>query len=61
MDVRSLVRRVHTECAQIPQAVVNSGDLSTVLGVADLSEEDGGSHLGQTVAEAKEQSTGDVH
>jgi hypothetical protein len=29
--------------------------------MADLSEKNWGGHLGQTVAEAKEQATGNVH
>jgi hypothetical protein len=52
---------MHTESAQVPQAIVNSGDLSTVLRVADFGEENGGCHLGKTVAKAKEQSTDNVH
>lgn len=59
----SLITKIslHTQCAQVPQAVIDGSDLATVLGMADLGQENWGGHLGQTVAEAKEQATGDVH
>jgi hypothetical protein len=50
-----------TQGPQIPQAVVNSRHLASVLGVTDLGQEDGGGHLSQTVTESEDKPACDVH
>ena len=50
-----------TKCTQVPQAVIDCSDLSSVLRMADLSQEEWGSHLGKTVAESEDESTSNVH
>lgn len=46
---------------QVPQAVVDGSHGTTVLRVADLSEEKGGSHLSEGVAETEDEATSQVH
>lgn len=50
-----------TDGTQVPQAVVDSGQNSAVLRVADLSEQRGRSQLRKTVAKPKTDTTADVH
>jgi hypothetical protein len=46
---------------QVPQAVVNCCYRTTVLGMANFSEEKRRTHLGETVTETKKESTSDEH
>jgi hypothetical protein len=47
--------------SEIPQTVVNGGDDGTVLGMADLGEEDRAGQLSQGVSETDKESTAKVH
>lgn len=51
----------HEQGTQVPQAVVDGRDGTTVLRVADLSEEKGRGHLGERVAETQDETTTQVH
>ena len=55
------IRESLTQRTQVPETVVDGGERTTVLRVADLSEKHGGGHLGQRVAETKDESTAHVH
>jgi hypothetical protein len=48
------------ESAQVPETVVDGGENSTVLRVADLSEQNGRAHLRETVSETENQTTSEV-
>lgn len=41
-----------TQSTQVPETVIDSGDLATVLRVADLGQQDRRGHLSQTVSES---------
>jgi hypothetical protein len=51
----------NNESTQVPQAVVDGSDGTTVLRVADLSEKQRRGHLSERVAEAQNEATGHVH
>lgn len=50
-------RRLLTESSHVPQAVVDGADTSTMLRMADLSEQDWGGELSQTVAETEDETS----
>jgi len=50
-----------TKSTQVPEAVVNSSDPSTMLWMANLSQENGRSHLCHTVAETEDESASHIH
>jgi hypothetical protein len=56
-----LRKMLHTKSTQVPEAVVNSGDPSTMLWMANLSQENRRSHLCQTVAKTEDESATHVH
>jgi hypothetical protein len=59
---QGIVERVAlTEGTNVPETVVDRGNRTTVLGMADLSQEHGGSHLGERVAETEDDTTSNVH
>lgn len=49
------------EGAQVPETVVDGGEGTTVLGVADLGQQHGRTHLREGVAETKDETTAHVH
>jgi hypothetical protein len=50
-----------TRSSQVPQAVVNSGNDASVLGMANFGEQDRARQLSQRVTETDEEATADVH
>ena len=54
-------RKNLTEGSNVPQAVIDGGNWATVLGMADLSQKKRRAHLGEGVAESKDDPAGDVH
>jgi hypothetical protein len=51
----------HHQGAQVPQTIVDGSHGSTVLGMADFSQEEGRAHLRQAVAETEDEAAGDEH
>lgn len=50
-----------TKRAQVPETVVDGSDGATVLGMADLSEQQRRAHLRERVAETEQETTTHVH
>lgn len=51
----------HDEGAQVPETVVDGGQGTTVLGVADLGQQHGRTHLREGVAETEDEAAAHVH
>lgn len=47
--------------SQVPQTVVDGGDGTTVLGMADLGKQEGRGHLSEGVAETENESAANIH
>lgn len=51
----------HNQGTQVPQAIVDGGDRTTVLRMADFGEQQRRSHLSQRVTETENETTTEVH
>lgn len=47
--------------ARVPETVVHGGDGPTMLRMADLSKQEGGCHLSETVSKSEQETSSEVH